>query len=83
MTKWEYATVARVRDFEGGAGGGGATRQAKKWDPEDLNAMLNKYGNDGWELVGVTTRSDLGGGGADSLGGCTTSEVFLFKRPKS
>ncbi len=81
MTKWEYASVARVRSFEG-AGVNNSPRHPAKWDPEDLNAMLNKYGNDGWELVTVTTRSDTGGGGADSLGGCTTSEVFLFKRPK-
>ena len=81
MQKWEYLTIGRTRDFEL-SGTPGAPRHPKKWDPEDLTAMLNKYGVDGWELVGVTTRSDTGGGGSDTLAGITTSEVFMFKRPK-
>lgn len=78
MQQWEYTTTRRSRELtpDGRAWG--------PWDPEDLDALLNKMGAQGWELVAVTARSDSSGGATGyDLSGATTSEVFVFKRPKA
>lgn len=70
MQVWEYTTTRRSRELKSDG------RSWGPWEPDDLNALLNQMGAQGWELVAVTGRSDQPGDGA------TTSEVFVFKRPK-
>lgn len=89
MTTWEYKTLHRQRALD--ADGKSAWIGVKDWDPADLDAELAKLGKDGWELVAVTPRSSLGGWGLTggeisrsypASAGMTTSELFVFKRPK-
>ncbi len=62
LTRWEYVTVLVVAaGFEDAEG------------VESYHTIMNEYGRQGWELVGVT--SDPG----KSVGGWVA--VFAFKRP--
>ena len=45
------------------------------FDNKDLTAILDSYGNEGWELVSVTPVSFTGMGR-------TTNLILFFKRPK-
>ena len=50
---------------------------------QDLGALLEALGNDGWELVAVVPRpSALGLVGAADYAGFTNQELWVFKRPK-
>ncbi len=63
MTRWEYATVQVVAaGFEDPAGN------------ENYNAILNEYGDQGWELVGT----------AAYTGRVVAGQVVVlfFKRPR-
>jgi hypothetical protein len=85
MQRWEYKLVVRGREF--------APHDDSKFAPTQWNIDIAKtaedLGNDGWELVTVTPRSDLlrsSGGDANSapveMAGFTSSELWVFKRPK-
>jgi hypothetical protein len=52
----------------------------KKKVSEDTDELLNKLGQEGWELIGVTPVTANTG---TSWGGTTASFVFFFKRPLS
>jgi hypothetical protein len=72
MQKWEYKTIRRrrsIRTFRGVLTG---------WDT-DIEAMLPKLGEEGWELVAVSGRSSAFGMG---YAGTTNDELWVFKRPK-
>lgn len=63
MTKWEYKTI---KVMTGGFMGG-------KLDESELEHELNRYGQDGWEVVSCFDTS---------YGQGTTREVIVvFKRP--
>ena len=85
MQRWEYKFVVRGREF--------APHDDFKYAPTqwtiDIAKTAEELGNDGWELVTVTPRSDLlrsPGGNANSapveMAGFTSSELWVFKRPK-
>lgn len=64
MQKWEYKTLKiKTHGFFGG-----------KIDEEDLEAQLNEYGEDGWEVVSCfdTNQSE----------GSSLNVVIVMKRPK-
>lgn len=63
--RWEYKTI----EF----GKRGSFLGLLKVDANTLGDMLNKLGNDGWELV--SNVSPIGGGTTSGL-------VLIFKRPR-
>ncbi len=86
-TKWEYKLIHRARGWD-------KDETVKKapwfkstvWN-RDMEEELVALGEEGWELVAISTRSDyLGGKTYDGLvanyAGFTSSEVWVFKRPK-
>ncbi len=75
MPKWEYKLVVRNRGWPGGF----EPKEGTKWNV-DIEALLPQLGDEGWELVAVTPRSDFFG---QSAAGFTTSDVWVFKRPKT
>lgn len=89
MQKWEYVWFKQIRGYRGIIFGGGA----EAWSLEmpgslskyrvaggdEILAMVNAMGTDGWELVNVVPGSNLGG--AHSAG-FTSERVWVFKRPK-
>jgi hypothetical protein len=67
MQKWEYMTLQL----------GMNDKENLVWydaaeDDSSVSARLNHFGADGWELVGVDSRS---------LSGITIKTVFYLKRP--
>lgn len=99
MQKWEYIVVIRNRGYEyskenkcyeGTKWGmwiwNRGDIQGKKWDGNNLADLLCELGDDGWELVSYTPRSDRLGGmrtaGAIDFAGFTDTELLTFKRPK-
>jgi hypothetical protein len=65
------------------------------WPYKNINEAIGILGESGWELVAITSRSGIAGGmheiktgGATSVAltadyaGFTTSEAWVFKRPK-
>jgi hypothetical protein len=70
MQKWEYYFLTLCYDD---------TSKAWQWDINsaylgwDLLTALNSMGEAGWELVGVSPHT--------WLGGITTSILYYFKRP--
>jgi hypothetical protein len=86
MQRWEYKLVVRAREFE--------RHDDLKYAPTqwtvDIAKTAEELGNEGWELVAVTPRSDLlrayGGAAHDApveLAGFTSTELWVFKRPKA
>ncbi len=86
MQRWEYKLVVRAREFE--------RHDEHKYAPTqwtvDIAKTAEELGNDGWELVAVTPRSDLlrAHSGATSntpveMAGFTSTELWVFKRPKA
>lgn len=67
---WEYKVIHRRRTVAGVAAG--------EWDT-GVVAQLPSLGEEGWELIAVTTRSSEGGA---SSAGVTTDELWIFKRPR-
>jgi len=88
QTKWEYKIVARNRGFSEDKNTKNAYWMvARDWDV-DMEKMLPTLGDEGWELVAITSRSGYLGGhswGVDSsdIAGFTSSEIWVFKRPKN
>jgi hypothetical protein len=85
MQRWEYKFVVRAREF---ASHDQYMFAPTKWGIE-MEQTAAELGDEGWELVSVTPRSDLTrASGASSrvpaeLAGFTTTELWVFKRPKS
>lgn len=69
--RWEYKIVHRVRQVE--------DNRVGAWDIP-IGPQLMALGEDGWELVAVSPRSE---DAAPNHGGVTTEEQWIFKRPKS
>ena len=70
MSKWEYQTIVLKRELKQGMG-----RSSFEWkQPIDLN----KFGEEGWELVAVVPISDH----QSSIGGLTHELRYIFKRQK-
>ena len=64
MDKYEYKVY--TYDTKGMFGG--------KLDKTDLESQLNKFGNEGWEMISCTS--------SNQSYGSTKSIVFIFKRKK-
>ena len=67
MQKWEYMTLQLVMN----------DKENLVWfdaaeDNRNISERLNEFGAEGWELVGVDSRS---------LSGITIKTVFYLKRP--
>jgi hypothetical protein len=72
VQRWEYFWELRkrmVRPQDGGVSG---------WD-NDIPKKLRDLGEQGWELVAISPRSDFTG---NHLAGVTTEELWVFKRPR-
>ena len=86
---WDYKHVLRTRMVEGAAFGG---LKMGEWEVFEDGKSLGKsveilakckaLGNDGCELVSVTSRSSFPGQ-AGTLAGVTTEESWIFKMAKS
>jgi len=76
MTKWEYKTVVRNRNFN-------HSYEAKDWDV-DMTKQLAELGDQGWELVAIEPRCDRPAKmlSQDSFG-ATTSDLWVFKRART
>ena len=74
MQKWEYKHLFRVRTHKTAIVG---LHHAKEWD-KNIVGMLPELGEEGWELVAITSRS---GAALDGLSGFTNEELWVFKRP--
>jgi hypothetical protein len=87
MQKWEYYTLVRERAWEPVKGMNYA--KAGKWNV-GIDDTLAELGDQGWELVSVASRSSyLGaptgaaaGTASPDYAGFTSSEIWVFKRPK-
>jgi hypothetical protein len=86
MQRWEYKLVVRAREFE--------RHDEFKFAPTqwtvDIAKTAEELGNEGWELVAVTPRSDLlrapGAAQDDApaeMAGFTSTELWVFKRPRA
>tara|TARA_A100001011_G_C13937869_1_gene685895 strand:+ start:426 stop:635 length:210 start_codon:yes stop_codon:yes gene_type:complete len=63
IKKWEYTSVYVNReDYIKGLLG-------KSFKPDEFNTLLNEFGSEGWELVGVAFNDGAGG-----------NSVLAFKR---
>jgi hypothetical protein len=98
--KWEYICVVRTRNFPSSDNGAFRYYEAGQWTlanangssagddlfkGQDLEKLLPRFGEDGWELVTVEPMSasaTAGMGGGFSMAGATDSERWIFKRPK-
>ena len=64
---------------------GDGYHHSEPWDIMDIESTIKSLGAEGWELVSAWPRSDYGGEtnnlGGHIMGGMTTSEVWVFKRP--
>lgn len=83
--KWDYKHFLRSRNVVGTMLGG---LKMDEWDVAedgksigkgvDILAKSKELGNQGWELVSVTSRSTFPGQ-AGTLAGVTTEELWVFK----
>ena len=85
MQRWEYKTVTRWRDIVGMDNS--QLRSSLAWeDPKDIDSLLAKLGDEGWELVALTTYNSLGSvlihGDGPIVAGVGTHQTWVFKRPK-
>lgn len=91
MQRWEYQTLLRTRGFGQDPRNPKAEWMAGNDWSHNVNEVLAKLGDEGWELVSVTPRSRyLGGYHGGNVGwsthdyaGFTNEEVWVFKRPKA
>jgi hypothetical protein len=100
MQKWEYLQIYKVRGWEDRKARE-TWREAGEWtnyletpagrkqiESKGQQGLLDKLGEEGWELISISPRSDcLGGfpeysGGTADIAGFTSQEVWIFKRPK-
>jgi hypothetical protein len=90
MQQWEYKTLFRSRGWASPKDPPKAPYlEATRWDV-DISQKLVELGDEGWELVTVTSRSDYLGGKegtnaynlALDFAGWTSNELWVFKRPK-
>jgi hypothetical protein len=87
MQKWEYYTLVRERTWEPVKGT--AYAKAGKWNV-GIDDTLAELGEQGWELVSVASRSSYLGSPTSMVtnamstdyAGFTSSEIWVFKRPK-
>lgn len=70
MPKWEYKIITCERNI--------GFLSNYKWD-KDIESMLPKLGEEGWELVNVIPESSAWG---ENNSGSTTEEKWIFKRQK-
>jgi hypothetical protein len=89
VTKWDYKFVVRFRDYAAMSGSFADWvfyEDGNKLGKADIAQLTKKWGDEGWELVGISARSSLATigppGNLTSMGGTTTEELFVFKRPK-
>ena len=81
MQKWEYLFVYKTRGWQDSPPGKvwhqsgpwenfvwSTKEKGKKWDGE-FNVLLNQLGEEGWELVSVSPRSETLGAAAAIHGG--------------
>jgi hypothetical protein len=84
--QWEYKAIHRTRGAGKDASG---AWWAAPWDVPwaTLEERLAQLGAQGWELVAIVPGADMvTGSGADmqrDFTGFTTSQTWVFKRPKS
>lgn len=69
MQKWEYKVINTQRNA--------GFFSSYKWDVE-VEEMLPKLGEEGWELVNIIPESSAWG---ENNTGATTDEKWIFKRP--
>ncbi|RYZ78060.1 MAG: hypothetical protein EOP06_29745 [Proteobacteria bacterium] len=70
MQKWEYGTLRRTRTTY--------AHKASPWSIEPIEPTLTIWGQEGWELVCMTSEA----GQTSAAGaGFTSEEVWVFKRP--
>jgi hypothetical protein len=101
MQKWEYLYIFRNRGWED-KGKGQDWHYPAEWKniilkstgreeftSEKFLGAVTKLGNEGWELVDISPRSDYLGGHerwngpvSNDYAGFTTNETWVFKRPK-
>ncbi len=89
MQKWEYKTILRTRGWHK-VDKKKAFWEAMDWDIINMGDTLTQLGEEGWELVAVSSKSGvLGGpamggtyGGGPDYAGFTTEELWVFKRLK-
>ncbi|MEW6028744.1 MAG: hypothetical protein ACOYZ8_00800 [Chloroflexota bacterium] len=91
MTKWEYKTIVRERGWDKDkTTPKAAWSAATNWNV-DIDKTLKELGEEGWELVAVTSRSNYLGGFREGsnwvnymgdYAGFTSHETWVFKRPK-
>jgi hypothetical protein len=82
--KWEYRTMVRAhrtrdREREIRTDRPGIPRPTT-WDV-DIAKLLPALGNEGWELVAISSRTSSFS--VDGQSGLFTEEVWVFKRPES
>ena len=83
MQGWEYKIVHRGRGVEeGGNWYVGSPWETRNHHTPDLGTILRELGDEGWELVGISTRANIGSRIGGNVAGMTTDEVLIFKRPK-
>lgn len=86
MQKWEYRTISRTRGWKEPQGRE-RWHRASSWN-QNIEAMLPQLGEEGWELVAISSRSSTLGGyfttsiGSGDMAGFTDEETWVFKRPK-
>jgi hypothetical protein len=80
--KWQYRLVTRWRQSQYQERTN--TYGSDDWTG-DLGGLdgLNALGEAGWELVTVVPRSDIAGGNSQqNWAGWTSTELWVFKRPR-
>lgn len=77
--EWEHKVVQKEKDkWENSISADSSVGRES-----DLDQELNKYGEEGWELINVVPVQSLNMGIATSSRGTTTSLLYVFKRKKS
>lgn len=87
QTKWEYKIIARDRGFDVDKSKKNLPwMMATDWDI-DMEKILPTLGDEGWELVAITSRSGYLGGNTtisyNDYAGFTSNEIWVFKRPRN
>jgi hypothetical protein len=92
MTKWEYLMLHRVRNWQV-ARAGEYWQEADCWKTylaeeggeveceTPFQKLIAQLGEEGWELTGISPRSDFMGTAVADIAGFTSTEVWVFKRP--
>jgi len=104
MQKWEYMSIIKSRSYHERKGYyfqavtdwsyniyGRGVKEVREWKGSNICSLLCELGDQGWELVTSSPRSDFLGaayscGGATSVtldyAGFTSSLEYMLKRPK-